>query len=41
MALGTNPLLADCDNDDPLDSGDCMTCGPQSWWRFKLTQSIL
>ena len=21
---------------DPIDESDCITCGPKSWWRFKL-----
>ena len=21
---------------DPTDESDCITCGPKSWWRFKL-----
>ena len=23
---------------DPIDESDCITCGPKSWWRFKLMQ---
>ena len=23
---------------DPTDESDCITCGPKSWWRFKLMQ---
>jgi hypothetical protein len=26
---------------DPIDPSDCLTCGPKSWWRFKLMQATL
>jgi hypothetical protein len=53
LGMGTNPSLADSDNDgiddgdelemgtDPLDANDCISCGPKSWWRFKLMQATL
>jgi hypothetical protein len=50
---GTDPTNEDTDGDGindgdqlemgtgPLDPGDCSTCGPKSWWRFKLMQPTL
>jgi hypothetical protein len=52
MAIGM-AADADDDNDgisdadevaagsDPLDPGNCIICGPRSWWRFKLMQPTL